>query len=732
VIVLLPRYDLRSSIIHFGYFILIYSGAVQMKGCKWRALLAAVMVVGVFGCTESGSGGEWDLEIDAADAVDDAGADAGADADETPDAAADVDSDADNDSDRDVAPQCSEDMCGVCDTDPTNDCVQDCAGDWGGAAVVDRCGVCDADPSNDCIADCAGEWGGSAVPDNCGVCDTDPTNDCVQDCAGTYGGDAVEDMCGVCDADPSNDCDCAGTPGGSATTDMCGVCDADPTNDCVQDCAGDWGGSATLDGCGTCDADPSNDCVDDCNGVPGGPAELDMCGVCDEDPANDCVQDCAGNWGGAAVADQCGVCDADPSNDCVQDCAGTWGGAAVVDQCGVCDADPSNDCVQDCAGDWGGSAAVDLCGRCAGGTTGVTACPTLELSPVADASVSQDDAQVNFGNEQYFEVGAELAVNGNPADQAVRAFLRFDLSGLPQDAVVLGVKLQAMAYDGHAYGNDGNVYTQFVADDAWVEDAITWDNQPAADAARLGHWWLWYDFTPHNQLGVNQSSALVPVVQREALGDDLISFRLSSPGYDTLYRSREYSDATQHPKLTIGYLPSTTVSLTPSADTYIRDTSSGRSMNYGTSDELRLYHGGDDALYLRFDLSSLPAGAQVVGARLTMTAFTGFAYGGDGNVYTRLVTDDSWVETGINALNAPAAQQDYLGYWWLWYGFNDNRTRAGTFSSDALRDAVQLEFSGDGQISFRLNSPGYRTYYRSREYSNVAERPALTIEYVVP
>ena len=36
-----------------------------------------------------------------------------------------------------------EDECGVCDLFPSNDCTQDCNGDWGGTGVLDECGVCD-------------------------------------------------------------------------------------------------------------------------------------------------------------------------------------------------------------------------------------------------------------------------------------------------------------------------------------------------------------------------------------------------------------------------------------------------------------------------------------------------------------------------------------------------------------------------------------------------------------
>ena len=29
--------------------------------------------------------------------------------------------------------------------DASNDCTQDCAGDWGGSGAIDDCGVCDGD-----------------------------------------------------------------------------------------------------------------------------------------------------------------------------------------------------------------------------------------------------------------------------------------------------------------------------------------------------------------------------------------------------------------------------------------------------------------------------------------------------------------------------------------------------------------------------------------------------------
>ena len=84
------------------------------------------------------------------------------------------------------------DLCNVCDNDPSNNCIQDCLGVWGGSAIFDNCGVCNgSNEANTGNCDCAGEPNGDALEDNCGICDDDSTNNCVQDCAGVWGGNNI-------------------------------------------------------------------------------------------------------------------------------------------------------------------------------------------------------------------------------------------------------------------------------------------------------------------------------------------------------------------------------------------------------------------------------------------------------------------------------------------------------------------------------------------------------------
>jgi hypothetical protein len=104
-------------------------------------------------------------------------------------------------------------ICDLGDADDDNDGVidsQDCNPYDFTSSEYDCCGVCGGD--NATCSNCCGmpfpdDCSEACYFDNCGVCDDILENDCVQDCAGTWGGDAVVDECGVCDGDSSSCCE---------------------------------------------------------------------------------------------------------------------------------------------------------------------------------------------------------------------------------------------------------------------------------------------------------------------------------------------------------------------------------------------------------------------------------------------------------------------------------------------------------------------------------------------
>ena len=85
--------------------------------------------------------------------------------------------------------------------------------------------------------DCAGVIGGDATEDNCGNCDNDISNDCLQDCAGIWGGNNI---CGCTDSTASNFNINATFDDGSCDTTqslITFVKDVSPINDCGYEVA---------------------------------------------------------------------------------------------------------------------------------------------------------------------------------------------------------------------------------------------------------------------------------------------------------------------------------------------------------------------------------------------------------------------------------------------------------------------------------------------------------------
>jgi hypothetical protein len=240
---------------------------------------------------------------------------------------------------------CDEvDACGVINGDGST--CADCAGVPNGTSVVDECGVCGGDNSS-CI-DCCGVANGDGTTcdstiDECGTCDNDPTNDCVQDCNGDWGGTAELDECGVCNDDSSDDCvqDCAGEWGGdgSSCIEVEGcmspmACNYDPlaTIPCADNCCdfmsclalGCTDNDPNTAGGVACNYDPDAEFEDgtcvyaqapyDCDGECVDDADAD--GVCDEFEIPGCTDSTACNYNVNATDDDVTCIYPDPGYEC--------------------------------------------------------------------------------------------------------------------------------------------------------------------------------------------------------------------------------------------------------------------------------------------------------------------------------------------------------------------------------------------------------------------------------
>lgn len=135
---------------------------------------------------------------------------------------------------------------------------------------------------------------------------------------------------------------------------------------------------------------------------------------------------------------------------------------------------------------------------------------------------------------------------------------------------------------------------------------------------------------------------------------------------------------------------------------------------------------GNRRAFLKFDLSSLPAGAIISLAKLRLNCNSvGSLVAGVSDVEARRVADDSWIEGDLTWNNQKA------------YGaIEDTTVPAVGWVEWDVASFIQDEYAGDKTVSLCLKCK-VESYdgtlrssnYRSREYGSVA--PELYIEYTV-
>jgi hypothetical protein len=166
--------------------------------------------------------------------------------------------------------------------------------------------------------------------------------------------------------------------------------------------------------------------------------------------------------------------------------------------------------------------------------------------PFEDAYVSDDNADKSYGDLEYLYIGRF----GNFWENA---FLKFDLSAIPNDATIQEARIYLWCYATYA-----SVYVQAhpVVDDSWDEFTITWNTAPSYD--------------PNTALDNKLVSRpdvyywdVTSFVADQYTGDKTASFALdvpqgTAPSRNASFEAKEYSIASMRPYLKVVYtVPST-------------------------------------------------------------------------------------------------------------------------------------------------------------------------------
>ncbi|WP_297462260.1 DNRLRE domain-containing protein [Thermococcus sp.] len=146
---------------------------------------------------------------------------------------------------------------------------------------------------------------------------------------------------------------------------------------------------------------------------------------------------------------------------------------------------------------------------------------TAKLKPTDDAYVTDARPDGNYGSSGSLYVGTYYRDHSN-----YRTYIKFDLSGLPKNAIIVSARLHAFTYVG-AYSKDVNISAYAVENDSWSEDTITWNSKP------LRGEFLDRDLVPNSNRGKNKAKHwsvwnVTDFVKAEFQGDKVVSFVLIS------------------------------------------------------------------------------------------------------------------------------------------------------------------------------------------------------------
>jgi hypothetical protein len=373
---------------------------------------------------------------------------------------------------------------------------------------------------------------------------------------------------------------------------------------------------------------------------------------------------------------------------------------------------------------------------------------SLDFDSVGDTYVGASNGNANFGSQPEFNVSPN---SNNPE----RALVQFDLSAIPDGSTIHSATFRVCPTN-LALGAVGRSHHVHRVLDSWGELSVVWNTQPGVlepdtDETAVLAGLLCLNFQVEDDVQAWVDGAANYGWQ---LGDSNEN-AVGTPR--VRYASRENSDASARPKLTINWTPpavtnsptpAPTPTPTPTATptpppvtptpsglltaTLIADEDAYVHSNAGDHN-----HGGDKKLIidsksndiarvlLKFDLSSIPSGATIVDATLTLCSNNDYPDAG-GRIHDVHHLNSAWSESNVTWDTQPVAGSKVAAV--VYPGVE-------TCVGFAVGASVQTWVSGGANHGWRISDSNEGNKdadveYLPHEENNSADGPFLVIDYL--
>ena len=366
--------------------------------------------------------------------------------------------------------------------------------------------------------------------------------------------------------------------------------------------------------------------------------------------------------------------------------------------------------------------------------------PTVNLYPVKDTRSGKTAATSNYGSN------SQMLLHGASSNYRY-SYMQFDLSSIPSNATCSSATLHVFSSVTGQPSVAVSLHEFLSATSTWVEDQLTWNVYKTGSTWPGGTNGGGVAGTDHasgnigtgtisGDAGVESTISLTASAVENWFGDSTTNYGFiilpTDLGYHGVH-SRDSGTSSYWPYLEVTYtLPSPSTTLTPTADTHIKDDSP--TTNYGT--EIQMYCDTTDALLVRFDLSSINNGATIYDAVLTFRASTSLATV-DLTAYKLATANEGWTEGGAtwNTIDGSTS----------WAGSNGGSTSGTDYDATPLgtgerftdltgtlisihldTDTISTEAGGDLDLILRATDS---LWVNAVDVTTASYRPSLLIVY---
>ncbi|RDV37586.1 hypothetical protein DV096_13865 [Bradymonadaceae bacterium TMQ3] len=358
-----------------------------------------------------------------------------------------------------------------------------------------------------------------------------------------------------------------------------------------------------------------------------------------------------------------------------------------------------------------------------------------EASLVYDSFVSSNDVDGIFVGRPFLVTaphGFDAENEGYQAANLHQTYLMFELQPLSAlrgsselDVTAIHLDMQVMP---SSMSEGAGVVTVHQVANEWYGANLRYSNRPPVLFHELSRMPVFLDGAGLGDHTLRLQGELLSqrVLESVNVGARYLSLMLESEEVGIFYYSNRYNEGAKAPKLSVIANACDQQGFGAQANATVSRSEPDTALGEGdglVADRDR------SEFYVRFDMSQIPVGSEIVGAQLELVAIDATSFGGDATFTLDYLTTEVWDEASVTYSSRPAAAGAELATFTVDTSETRDHAQRIILDTTELFETVAERFEAEQSISLRVAASGDAATFAGRNHSQTAWHPRLTVIY---